>query len=181
MKNIKFISFKNQIKKIFVFYSLVPIFIFSFIGYGTIYYFQYLNIKKDGNIKTIKVDENITILLNNYNLALDILSHENNISDSFLYNETSTDIKYFELIYNVKKKLNLKGNFYIFDKNLVPILYGTKFSEFNDNNNNLNWGLFKKLNNINNNIIIDTNKIYFENRTCSLLSLGKKNSNQWRN
>lgn len=174
MKNIKFISFKNQIKKIFVFYSLVPIFIFSFIGYGTIYYFQYLNIKKDGNIKTIKVDENITILLNNYNLALDILSHENNISDSFLYNETSTDIKYFELIYNVKKKLNLKGNFYIFDKNLVPILYGTKFSEFNDNNNNLNWGLFKKLNNINNNIIIDTNKIYFENRTCSLLSLGKK-------
>ena len=60
MKSKKFVSFKEQMKKILIFYSLIPIIVTALFGYGMIYYLNYrsvVNSNKDNlNLLSYKTD-----------------------------------------------------------------------------------------------------------------------------
>ena len=49
MGNKKFVSFKEQMKKILIFYSLIPIIFTALIGYGMIYYLSYRAMVNNNN------------------------------------------------------------------------------------------------------------------------------------
>ncbi|PKM51389.1 MAG: hypothetical protein CVV02_07230 [Firmicutes bacterium HGW-Firmicutes-7] len=145
MKNDKQSYFKDDIRRIFLFYAIVPVvlltFVFLLIFWGSWRYTLEKTNKQDNQ----RIITDLETTINSYIEVSEKLSQQKNILDSEL--DVRARVEIFESVYEVSNRLNRKAELYVFDHELKSIISGTKkIPDFLDGNYYANWGVFRIMN-----------------------------------
>lgn len=169
MREKKFESFEEQLKKTLILYLLIPITFFAISGYGIMYFLGYNSIKHQ-NIKNTKIlAEKLDKIILGYYYEINKISKDKDIMDVIIKNNPNNKI--YAKVYDSINSLGIDGNFIIYDKNCLPVMYSA--SKILGIDNAYNFQIFSKMLKHPYNIILKTNKIYFKNGNRSILSIGK--------
>ena len=167
MKEKRFQSFKEQLRKILILYMLVPILFFAVAGRGMIYFLEYKAVK-DENIENTKIlAKDLDEAIRKYFSEVEKISLEEDVINAVL-NKKADKIVY-QKVYNSINSMDVEGNFVIYDKNLHIIMSSAKFI---GSETGYNWGLFNRMIGNSSGIILKINKLYFQNG-ISTISVGK--------
>lgn len=167
MKEKRFQSFKEQLRKILILYMLVPILFFAVVGRGMIYFLEYKAVKNE-NIENTKIlAKDLDETIRKYFNEVEKISLEEDVINAVL-NEKADKIVY-QKVYNSINSMDVEGNFVIYDKNLHIIMSSAKFI---GSETGYNWGLFNRMIGNSSGVILKINKLYFQNG-ISTLSVGK--------
>ena len=174
MKEKKFQSFKEQLRKILILYMLVPILFFAVAGRGMIYFLEYKAVK-DENIENTKIlAKDLDETVRKYFDEVEKISSEEDVINAVL--NKKADKVVYQKVYDSINSMNVEGNFVIYDKNLHIIMSS---AEFIGSETGYNWGLFNRMIGYPGGIILKINRLYFQNG-ISTLSVGKaiRNKNE---
>ena len=174
MKEKRFQSFKEQLRKILILYMLVPILFFAVAGRGMIYFLEYKAVK-DGNIENTKIlAKDLDETVRKYFNEVEKISSEEDVINAVL--NKKADKVVYQKVYDSINSMNVEGNFVIYDKNLHIIMSS---AEFIGSETGYNWGLFNRMIGYPRGIILKINRLYFQNG-ISTLSVGKaiRNKNE---
>lgn len=167
MKEKRFQSFKEQLRKILILYMLVPIVFFAIAGRGMIYFLEYKAVKNE-NIENTKIlAKDLDEAIRKYFSEVEKISLEEDVINAVL-NKKADKIVY-QKVYNSINSMDVEGNFVIYDKNLHIIMSSAKFI---GSETGYNWGLFNRMIGNSSGIILKINKLYFQNG-ISTISVGK--------
>ena len=167
MKEKRFQSFKEQLRKILILYMLVPIVFFAIAGRGMIYFLEYKALKNE-NIENTKIlAKDLDEAIRKYFSEVEKISLEEDVINAVL-NKKADKIVY-QKVYNSINSMDVEGNFVIYDKNLHIIMSSAKFI---GSETGYNWGLFNRMIGNSSGIILKINKLYFQNG-ISTISVGK--------
>lgn len=174
MKEKRFQSFKEQLRKILILYMLVPILFFAVAGRGMIYFLEYKAVK-DENIENTKIlAKDLDETIRKYFNEVEKISSEEDVINAVL--NKKADKVVYQKVYDSINSMNVEGNFVIYDKNLHIIMSS---AEFIGSETGYNWGLFNRMIGYSGGIILKINRLYFQNG-ISTLSVGKaiRNKNE---
>lgn len=174
MKEKRFQSFKEQLRKILILYMLVPIVFFAIAGRGMIYFLEYKAVK-DENIENTKIlAKDLDETVRKYFNEVEKISSEEDVINAVL--NKKADKVVYQKVYDSINSMNVEGNFVIYDKNLHIIMSS---AEFIGSETGYNWGLFNRMIGYPGGIILKINRLYFQNG-ISTLSVGKaiRNKNE---
>ncbi len=174
MKEKRFQSFKEQLRKILILYMLVPILFFAVVGRGMIYFLEYKAVK-DENIENTKIlAKDLDETVRKYFNEVEKVSSEEDVINAVL--NKKADKVVYQKVYDSINSMNVEGNFVIYDKNLHIIMSS---AEFIGSETGYNWGLFNRMIGYPGGIILKINRLYFQNG-ISTLSVGKaiRNKNE---
>ena len=174
MKEKRFQSFKEQLRKILILYMLVPILFFAVAGRGMIYFLEYKAVK-DENIENTKIlAKDLDETIRKYFNEVEKISSEEDVINAVL--NKKADKVVYQKVYDSINSMNIEGNFVIYDKNLHIIMSS---AEFIGSETGYNWGLFNRMIGYPGGIILKINRLYFQNG-ISTLSVGKaiRNKNE---
>lgn len=174
MKEKRFQSFKEQLRKILILYMLVPILFFAVAGRGMIYFLEYKAVK-DENIENTKIlAKDLDETVRKYFNEVEKISSEEDVINAVL--NKKADKVVYQKVYDSINSMNVEGNFVIYDKNLHIIMSS---AEFIGSETGYNWGLFNRMIGYPGGIILKINRLYFQNG-ISTLSVGKaiRNKNE---
>lgn len=174
MKEKRFQSFKEQLRKILILYMLVPILFFAVAGRGMIYFLEYKAVK-DENIENTKIlAKDLDEAVRKYFNEVEKISSEEDVINAVL--NKKADKVVYQKVYDSINSMNVEGNFVIYDKNLHIIMSSAKFI---GSETGYNWGLFNRMIGYPGGIILKINRLYFQNG-ISTLSVGKavRNKNE---
>lgn len=174
MKEKRFQSFKEQLRKILILYMLVPILFFAVAGRGMIYFLEYKAVK-DENIENTKIlAKDLDETVRKYFNEVEKVSSEEDVINAVL--NKKADKVVYQKVYDSINSMNVEGNFVIYDKNLHIIMSS---AEFIGSETGYNWGLFNRMIGYPGGIILKINRLYFQNG-ISTLSVGKaiRNKNE---
>ena len=174
MKEKRFQSFKEQLRKILILYMLVPILFFAVVGRGMIYFLEYKAVK-DENIENTKIlAKDLDETVRKYFNEVEKISSEEDVINAVL--NKKADKVVYQKVYDSINSMNIEGNFVIYDKNLHIIMSS---AEFIGSETGYNWGLFNRMIGYPGGIILKINRLYFQNG-ISTLSVGKaiRNKNE---
>jgi len=173
MREVKRKSFKNEIKKAFILYSLIPIMIISLVFYNGlfIYFIQlvdYENEKINNNIGTVIEDE-----FQSYEDTCIKIANDEKIHDILLQRAT-VDTGIYENFYNIVNARKIKSIFHIYNTKGENILSNVINKKNEDSDEYLYmWGLFKKMNENPNNTVMLLNRVQLNVNTRTVFSIGK--------
>lgn len=174
MKEKRFQSFKEQLRKVLILYMLVPILFFAVAGRGMIYFLEYKAVK-DENIENTKIlAKDLDETIRKYFNEVEKISSEEDVINAVL--NKKADKVVYQKVYDSINSMNVEGNFVIYDKNLHIIMSS---AEFIGSETGYNWGLFNRMIGYPGGIILKINRLYFQNG-ISTLSVGKaiRNKNE---
>lgn len=174
MKEKRFQSFKEQLRKILILYMLVPILFFAVAGRGMIYFLEYKAVK-DENIENTKIlAKDLDETVRKYFNEVEKISSEEDVINAVL--NKKADKVVYQKVYDSINSMNVEGNFVIYDKNLHIIMSS---AEFIGSETGYNWGFFNRMIGYPGGIILKINRLYFQNG-ISTLSVGKaiRNKNE---
>lgn len=143
----KYLSFKEQLKRTLIFYSLLPLFLVAIVSYVFIYYLNYIaiinNNKESLNYIYSTLNKEFRDIENRVNL---LISNEDIIEG--LKNK-NFDSRNYEEIYKIRNSLYFYGNIFIIDENKNLILTLEK--------NGVIESIYKNVE------LLDKEKIYYQN------------------
>ena len=173
MRVVKRKSFKNEIKKAFILYSLIPIMIISLIFYnGLFIYFiklvDYDNEKINNSIGAVIEDE-----FKAYEDVSIKISNDQKIHDILLQKVTITNETY-ENFYNIVNARKIKSIFHIYNIKGENVLSNI-INQTNENSDAYMymWGIFRKMNENPSNTIMLLNRVQLNVNTRTVFSIGK--------
>ncbi|MGB4658095.1 MAG: histidine kinase [Mobilitalea sp.] len=145
MRHKKHSFFKDDIRKMLLLYAIIPVVLLTlvclFIYWGVWRYSIEKTTKSENNIVTADIDNTV----NSYIDLIFLLEKQQEIFEGEIDVETRVDI--FENIYEVSNKLDKKVNLYVFNKDMIPVIMGTKtIPGFLDGRYAGNWGIFRIMN-----------------------------------
>lgn len=168
MKEKRFESFKEQLRKTLILYMLVPIIFFAVTGRGVIYFLEYKAIKND-NIKNTKIlAKNLDETIRGYFNEVEKISSDNDVINAVIKGKADNIV--YKKVYDSINSMGVEGNFIIYDKELHIIMSDAKFI---GSMNGYNWGLFNRMIGYPGGIILKINKLHFRDETTSVFSIGK--------
>ncbi len=140
MKERNFISFKEQMKKILIFYSLIPIIFTALIGYGMIYYLNYQAIKSNNQKNLDFLAQTTDELISKTYTEIERLSSDESIKNVVLNGKV--DEKTYSIFYKSLLNREVKGKFVLYDENINILMTN---AEFLGKSNGYIWGFFYRM------------------------------------
>ncbi len=168
MKERNFISFKEQMKKILIFYSLIPIIFTALIGYGMIYYLNYQAIKSNNQKNLDFLAQTTDELISKTYTEIERLSSDESIKNVVLNGKV--DEKTYSIFYKSLLNREVKGKFVLYDENINILMTN---AEFLGKSNGYIWGFFYRMLSNKNKAIDFVGKFYFRDGHSSNYSVGK--------
>ena len=142
MKKKKQSYFKEDIRKMLLLNSIIPVVILTIFGllifWGVMRYTVEKSTKHDNKIVLSEIESTV----NAYIDLIHILEQQDTLYEEEI--DVNKRVKIFESIYDVSNRIKKKANIYIFDENIEPIISGTKIlPDFLDGRYAGNWGVFR--------------------------------------
>lgn len=173
MKEVKRKSFKNEIKKAFILYSLTPIMIISLIFYNGlfIYFIKFVDYENE------KINNNLgAVIEEEFNAYEDVsikISNDQKIHDILLQKATITNETY-ENFYNIVNARKIRSIFHIYNikgENLLSNI----INQTNENTDShlYMWGIFRKMKENPNDTVMLLNRVQLNVNTRTVFSIGK--------
>lgn len=173
MKIKKFESFKEQMQKILIFYSLIPIIIISILGCGIVYFFNYRGIIRKNQVKLEEISQKIDEVFEFSKDRIDFISNSSIIRDAIL-NKRKSKILY-EVLYGNKIRKKISGDIFLYDKDFNILANSGEKIESNS------WGIFYRMEKNPTKVVEYVGRTYFNNREKSNYSIGKAVTYQGKN
>jgi len=169
MENTKFKHFKDDIRKTFTLYALVPVIIITFSSYMFSFFIWYRTvIKQNFDINQEIAGKVETIVASYIDEALSISSQKDIMKSIYIQD----DSRIYERLYNFVNSKDIRCNFFIFDKDMNPVIASTKnIPDYARKENMFSWGLTKRMLESPYQVIVE--KPSFDSSSKQVLSIGK--------
>ncbi len=136
--------FKNNIRRIFLLYAIIPVllitFICLFVFWGAWRYSLEEITKIDNRVIAADLETAITSYMER---AKYFAVHKNILDDPI---DINTRVEIFESIYKIANSLGRRANLYVFDNEFKPVISSTRsIPSYLDGNYYENWGIVRKM------------------------------------
>ncbi|HYE81992.1 MAG TPA: histidine kinase [Clostridia bacterium] len=169
MENGKFKHFKDDIRRTFTLYALIPVIIITFSSYMFSFFIWYRTVIKQNYDINNEISRKIESIVSSYIREAYNLSEQENIMEDI--NSHDNSIMYQKL-YNFVNSKDVRSNFFIFDKDMNPIIASTKkIPEYALKENMFSWGITRRMLDTPNQTVIE--KQSYDINSKQILSVGK--------
>lgn len=169
MENIKFKHFRDDIRRTFTLYALIPVIIITFSSYTLSFFMWYRTVIRQNYDINTEISMNVESIVSSYIAETFNISEQANIMEDIT--SPNTSLIYQEL-YNFVNSKDVRCNFFIFDKDMNPIITSTKnIPEYAMKANMFSWGLTKRMLDTPNQAIVE--KLSYDSNAKQVLSIGK--------
>lgn len=164
--------FKEAIYRIFIVYALIPITVIALITYGVVFAIWHHTIVSQTENKNILMEEKLERLVNDFmNKAIELAE------DPTFYQKLK-EPKYrnnaYQELYYFSNSIEEEVDFYVLDKEFQMLAGSTReIPEFIPKDNQISWGITKRMNTHSKKVILECNKTYKGNLTRTKLLIGK--------
>lgn len=162
--------YKNNIRKIFLLYAIIPVLLITFLClfmyWGTWNY----SFKKSNKKDNLNLSKDIENTIREYMEKAEELA---NMDDILNCNDNvNKRVQIFEGIYEISNRLDRKAYLYVYDKELNPVISSQMNVPFYlDGNYNSNWGIFRLMNKRPNQTVLKI--VTDESKNTQVLLIGK--------
>ncbi len=165
-------AFRDDIRKTFVVYALIPIVIITLVSYLAVFFIWNSAIiyqtKQSINHTADKLEHTISLVIDK--------TTEIAVNNSFYkkLNNTKQKTNVYQELYSFTNKMEEKIDFYIFDENL-DLLVGSRQNtpSFITTDNDISWGIIKRMKQNTYDVIFECNKVYKDNIKVTELVIGR--------
>ncbi|MTK12407.1 MAG: HAMP domain-containing protein, partial [Clostridiaceae bacterium] len=167
-KNIK--HFKNDIRKTFIIYAFIPLIIVMVFSYIITFFILYTTVvNRNKNINT-EVSKRIESVISSYMNEAEKISIHADVINCLDYQRISCDI--YEELYNFLNNMEIKGAFFVFDKNMKPVIASTTIlPEYAQDGNAFTGGITRRMLDMPNQVVLAREA--WVNSEKQTLSIGK--------
>lgn len=145
MKREKHSYFKDEIRKMLLVYAIIPVVLITLVGLFAFWGVWRYSIEKINKNDNYAISKDLETTVSAYSNVLDQLEKNNKILEGEL--ERKERVKIFQKIYGISNQLDRKGNLYVFDRELKPVITATmQVPEYLNGEYNKNWGIFLIMN-----------------------------------
>ena len=145
MKNEKQSYFKDDIRRILLFYSIVPVVLLTFVCLLIFWGSWRYSLERTNKNDNLRMTSDLETTITSYIEVIERLAQPSKKIMTEL--NMSARVEIFEGIYEVSNKLGRKAYLYVFDHELKPVISSTStVPEFLDGNYYANWGIFRIMN-----------------------------------
>lgn len=165
----KFISFKNTIKRTFTTYALFPIITITLLSYIVLFSMWYNTILTSNRNVNKNVSDKFSNSISQYMEATDKISKLKLTTETIKNDKSGVEI--YEAFYSFINNANIKGNFFLLDKNMNPIiLSNSNLPPYIGKDSSVDWGIRRKMMEDSTQVVLSLSPT---NQTSSLLTIGK--------
>lgn len=172
MTNIKRKFFKNELRKAFIFYALVPILILSFLFYNLLFYFSRRTIEEHNKKYNKSIAASIEKEFNEYKNEVEVLANNEDIKKIFYggYNETQI----YESFYTIVNNHSIRSLFYVYNEKGEIIITNSKvIPQYSKSDDLFMWGIFKKMKDSPKETAMLLNRAQIDVNTRTVYSIGR--------
>jgi two-component system sensor histidine kinase YesM len=142
MKNQKHSYFKDDIRRMLLFYAIVPVVLLTLACLLIFWGIWSYTIRKSTREENRIVTEEISATINAYTNLIHGVEEHQEVYDGIL--TIGTRVAIFEQIYKTANALDKKANLYVFNDSMEPVLTSTtKVPEYLNGRYSGNWGIFR--------------------------------------
>lgn len=169
MENVKFKHFKDDIRRTFTLYALIPVIIITFSSYMFSFFMWYRTVIKQNYDINNEISGKVEGIVSSYIDEALSISEQDDIMGSIYSRDAS---RMYERLYNFVNSKDIRCNFFIFDKDMNPVIASTKnIPEYAMKENMFSWGLTKRMHESPYQTIVE--KPPFDSSSKQVLSIGK--------
>lgn len=169
MENVKYKHFKDDIRRTFTLYALIPVIIITFSSYMFSFFMWYKTVIKQNYDINQKIAGTIEGIAASYIDEALSISAQDDITDIMHSRDAS---RIYERLYTFVNSKDIRCNFFIFDQDMNPVIASTKnIPEYAMKENMFSWGLPKRMLESPYQAIVE--KPSFESNSKQVLSIGK--------
>lgn len=169
MENIKFKHFKDDIRKTFTIYALIPVIIITFSSYMLSFFMWYRTVIRQNYDINSEISVMVESIISSYIEEAFSISEQDNIVKNINSSDTSL---IYQRLYNFVNSKDIGCNFFIFDNDMNPIIASTRnIPEYALKENMFSWGLTRRMYDTPNQAIIERPSYYSNSK--QVLSIGK--------
>lgn len=162
--------FKDDIKRTFTIYALVPVIIITFSSYLISFFMWYRAVVDQNSNINAEVSGRIEAIVSTYMAKAIDLSTQNNILKSL--NSGYADSTIYEELYNFVNQMDIRCSFFVFDDKMNPVIASTKnIPEYAQKENAFSWGMTSRMLETPSQVVIV--RTSSEHSLKQILSLGK--------
>ncbi|BDU51638.1 sensor histidine kinase [Haliovirga abyssi] len=165
--------FKDELRKTFILYALIPSLLFSIFFYNILIFYNKKMIKERNRKNNNHVSQIIEKELNDYKKEINFLT--NNIDIKEIINGNKNKAKIYEGLYKFVNERKIKSIFYIFDKN-GNIIITNAWQKIKENNKN--YDLLEEIKINSDKIMLMRNQYQINRDNKKVYSLGKTIKNK---
>jgi two-component system, sensor histidine kinase YesM len=171
MTNIKRKLFKNELRKAFILYALVPIILLSFLFYNLLFYFSKKTVENHNEKYNKSIASSIEKEFNSYKNEVQDLANRLEIKKVFYSSYDETEI--YEIFYNVVNNHNIRSLFYVYnEKGEVLITNSKVIPQYSKSDDLFMWGIFKKMKDYPKETAMMLNRAQIDVNTRTVYSIG---------
>lgn len=164
--------FKETIYRIFVVYALIPIAVIALITYGVVFAIWHHTIIAQTKDENVQMQEKLGKVVNNFINKVEDLTGSANLYEKLKNTKYRNSV--YQEIYDFTNGIQEEVDFYILDKNFQMLAGSTReIPEFIPKDNQISWGITKRMSTYPKKVILECNKIYKDNLNRTKLLIGK--------
>lgn len=171
MREKKFESFKEQLRRILTLYLLVPITFFALTGYGIMYFLEYNTIRNKNIESTIILEKKMTDIIEDYYSQIDKISRDKDVINAVIKGKADSNV--YSKVYKSINSLKAKGNFVFYNSDYDVIMSSSNIDFQDKYRKKYIFQLFGKMLKYPYRIELKTNKVGFNNGDSCVFSIGK--------
>lgn len=160
--------FREEVRKTFFFYALIPSIVIAFLVYNLIFFFIMSEVKNENKKMNEKISKQINEEFINYKDEILFLSNTVNLK-----NQSNMEI--YENFYNILSSHKIKAIFYVYDKN-GNVLFTNSNTRINSQYYKMGEqaiGVFKSMKENPEKVVFLVNKEYLSSNKRTVYSIGK--------
>lgn len=169
MENRKSKRFKDDIRKTFTVYAIIPVVIITFSSYLISFSMWYKTVVSQNNSINTEVSERIESIVSSYIYkAYEIANDDNMIR----HIKSQSSRKIYESLYGFVNSLDIRCKFFVFDEDMVPVIASTKkIPEYAEITDDFSWGITRRMLENPDKVIISRET--WDNYSRQVLTVGK--------
>ena len=144
MERNNFKHFKDDIKRTFIIYALVPVLIITFCSYLISFSMWYRTVVTRNQAINSEVSKRIEFIVSSYISKANTVETKDYVSEYM--NSGNSGRKIYEELYGFVNSMDIRCSFFIFDKNMKPVIASTTIiPEYAQGENVFAWGLVRRM------------------------------------
>ncbi|UVI29378.1 sensor histidine kinase [Paenibacillus spongiae] len=139
-----FRRYRDGIRKTFIIYALIPVIIITLTSYILSFSSLYNTIVSQNDKDNVQIAETIGSLVESYQNQANRLSKDERMLAYLKLKHSSSTL--YESLYNFVNDMELKGNFFVFDDKLKPLIQSSNYiPEYAQGEHSIMWGPIRRM------------------------------------
>lgn len=144
METRKLNYFKDDIKKTFTLYALIPVIIITFFSYIISFSLWYSTVMDQNKSTNAKVSGRIQSIMSSYMAKADKMANQDTLINAITTHKASVEL--YEEFYNFVNSMDIRCNFFVFDASMEPIVASSTLRpQYTQMDSSFSWGITRRM------------------------------------